>query len=309
MLTVFRHVRFHRGRGADDPLDFAAALFALALVFFLATSAYALSNYYFDPAYAKAPDWRALGKLISTQQKPGDIIVQNYNEMSAIYYRSGTLPVVTIPKDFWPTPDDEKSLEQVNRDYDRIWFLPASPDAWDPNHFSERYLQRHDQRLMDTQIAPLRLQLYSTPRQFTAKLIPVNARVGQATLVGYKIDGVGSDPQVPAHSTLVLRLYWRPIEKTGKDLRVFVHLVDATDRLVLQQDGIPAEGSWPTPEWLPGELIVDTYRLTTDAAPGAYSLFAGMYDPASMVRAPVSDANGVAQPSDRALIVKVTVTP
>ncbi|MDE3091784.1 MAG: hypothetical protein KGJ80_20620, partial [Chloroflexota bacterium] len=46
---------------------------AFCLLFFVGTSAYALTNYYFDPAYAKAPNWRALAQFIAARQQPGDL--------------------------------------------------------------------------------------------------------------------------------------------------------------------------------------------------------------------------------------------
>ncbi|MBI4788939.1 MAG: hypothetical protein HY782_18055 [Chloroflexi bacterium] len=280
--------------------------FVITLLFFGAVAAYALFNNYFDPAYAKAPDWRTLGQVIAARQQPGDVIAQNFNEMSALYYRNGTLPIVTIPKDFWATPDDEKSLEQLNRDYERIWFIPASPDSWDPNNFVERYLARHDELLADDKVGTLRVQLYSTPRAFQSQVTPVNARIGKATLVGYRIENAG---EIRSPAALQVRLYWRPLEKIENDLRVFVHLADANDRVVAQQDGVPANGIWPTPDWLPGELIVDTYQLQINAPPGTYSLVVGMYNPATLVRVAATDSTSAPLPNNRVLLTQIAITP
>ena len=275
-------------------------------LFFLGTATFALANNYFDPAYAKAPDWRTLGQFIAARQQPGDTIVQNFNEMSAVYYRNGTLPIVTVPKDFWATPDDEKSLEQLNRDYERIWFIPASPDSWDPNNFVERYLARHDQLLIDDKIGTLRVQLYSTPRAFQSQIVPVNARIGKATLVGYRVENAG---EIRSQAALQVRIYWRPLEKIENDLRVFVHVTDAADQVVAQQDGVPVNGIWPTPDWLPGELIVDTYQMQINAPPGAYSLVVGMYDPATVVRVAATDSTSAPLPNNRVPLTQITITP
>ena len=78
--------------------------------------------------------------------------------MSAIYYQSGTLPVMTLPKGYTGTPADEKTLQQLNQDYRRIWFIPAAPDFWDPEHYVEKYLTRADDREIDTRVAQFGLK-------------------------------------------------------------------------------------------------------------------------------------------------------
>ncbi len=287
------------------PWVLRAAPIVLCVVFIFWTSAAALSAYYFDPAYAKAPDWRGLMQFINARQQPGDIIVQNFNEMAATYYRSSTTPVVTLPKDYWQTNDDEATLQQLNRDYARIWFIPAPPDAWDPTHFVERYFTRHDDLLTDQSVSTLRAQLYATPRTFESQIRPVNARVGQAILVGYRLEA----SQVKRGGSLRLALHWRPVQQIQQDLHVFVHVTAPDGFVVAQQDGVPAGGTWSTRDWIPGESIVDTYTVSVDAAPGTYSLVAGMYDPTTLARVPVVDANGVPQTEDRIVLTQVTVVP
>ncbi len=271
---------------------------AIAILFFVATSAYALANYYFNPAYGKAPNWRALSNFIAERQQAGDIIIQNFTEMSAIYYRNNAIPVITLPKDYWATPADEKTLRQLNTEYRRLWFIPAQPDVWDPDQSIERLLSRYDDRMIDARVAEFRLQLYLTPREFGSKIIPVNARVGSATLLGYRTEGA---------RLLHVVLYWRATQKIERDSKVFVHLTDAGDRVVAQQDRVPAFGTYPMTDWQPGDLIVDAYDLQVDAAPGTYSLVVGMYDPATLERAPAFDTNGARLPNDRVMLTQVMI--
>ena len=272
--------------------------FFLAILFFLATSAFALANYYFNPAYAKSPDWRALAQFIAARQQPGDIVVQNFTEMSAIYYQRGAAPVITLPKDFNATADDEKRLRQLLNEYRRIWFIPAQPDWWDPDHVIEHLLARTADRELETRISVFRPQLYLSPREFESKMMAVNARVGNATLVGYRVEGTRH---------LRVTLYWRSAKKTEKDATVFVHLADTVDRVIAQHDGTPVRGTYPTSAWQPGELVVDGYELEVDAAPGTYSIIVGMYDPATLERLPASDANGARLQNDRVLLTQITI--
>ncbi len=250
--------------------------FALALLFFLSTAAYALANYYFDPAYAKAPNWRALAQFITDRQQLGDLVIQNFTEMSPIYYQNGSPPVLTVPKDYLPTAADEKTLQQLNQDYRRIWFIPAAPDFWDPNHFVEKYLTHADDREIDTRVAEFGVQLYLTPREFSLRMIPVNARISNTILLGYRVREATGALQFSAGATFTVVLYWRADQPIAKDFNILVQLVDANGRVVAQQGGAPAEGNYPTSQWRAGDLIVDAHELKVDAAPGAYTLVAGM---------------------------------
>ena len=278
--------------------------FAFLLLFFVSTSAYALSNYYFDPAYAKSPNWRALAQFIAERQQPGDIVVQNFTEMSPIYYQRGTLPVITLPKDYTATPADTTTLQQLNQDYSRIWFIPAAQDYWDPEHFVETYLTRSDDREIDTRVAEFGVQLYLTPRGFSSKIIPINTRVGNALLVGYRVRELeNSPPRIPKSASFTVVLFWRAQQPIEKDYHVFVHLIDAGGRVLAQHDGTPADGSYPTSQWRAGDLIVDAHELEADTTPGTYSLVVGMYDPATLVRVPVANS-----PSDQVLLTHVTIT-
>ncbi len=311
-LTATGEAR-RRGSGFDA----ARAVGAAGMLFFVLLSGYALANYYFDPAYAKAHNWRALMQFIVARREPGDIVVQNFTDDALSYYRNlllhqgrvaeqqpgcdnpqGYLPIVTLPKDFWHTPADETRLRRLNVECARIWFIPSTNQVWDPDQFVEKFLARTDDRVINTRVGGYRLQAYLTPRAFEARIVPVGAHIGKATLVGYRVEGA---------RVLRVVLYWRAEEKIEKDFTVFVHLADAGDRVIAQQDTMPVEGTFPTTQWQPGELIVDGYTLHVDAAPGAHTLFVGMYDGATLARVPAFDARGARVPDDRVWLTQVTV--
>jgi len=120
---------------------------------------------------------------------------------------------------------------------------------------------------------------------------PVHASLGaQAELVGYVL----SPATVRPGETLRLTLFWQARQWIAQDYTVFVHLLDAQGKLWGQHDGPPQEGVLPTSAWIPGELLRDEHILTVDAqAPaGDYRLAIGLYDPATLKRLPVFDAQG-----------------
>ena len=264
----------------------------------VASSVFAFWNFQFDPAYAKAPDWRGLTQQITAQ--PGDIVVQNFTEMSPLYYLGTTIPLTTLPKDYWYTPTDEKRLQQLNNDYRRIWFIPAAPDQWDSDHLVEKFLAHTDERVSIARAGTLSVQLYLTPHESQSKMVPVNTRVGDAILIGYRVEGA---------RTLHVVLYWQATRKIAKDYTVFVHLADANGNVMAQQDHAPAFGLYPTTAWQPGESIVDVYDVPVDAPAGIYSLIVGMYDPNTLIRLPVTDSNGNRLSDDQIVLTQITIAP
>jgi hypothetical protein len=127
---------------------------------------------------------------------------------------------------------------------------------------------------------------------FTSPTLPhsLDTTLGEiATLVGFDLAG-----EMQSGNTLTVTLVWRAEETPTTSYRVFLHLLDAEGNLVAQSDGVPAGWTRPTTGWLPGEYVTDTHTLTIppEAAPGEYTLQAGMYVPgdARLTAADGSDA-------------------
>lgn len=98
-----------------------------------------------------------------------------------------------------------------------------------------------------------------------------------------------------ADDVLQLNVTWQPLQPLNEDWKVFVHLVDASGRVLAQFDGQPLEGTYPTSHWIPGELVKDSYplMLPSDASTGPYRVFVGLYNEASGLRLPVpGDSEG-----------------
>lgn len=91
------------------------------------------------------------------------------------------------------------------------------------------------------------------------------------------IDLLGYE-QTVADGLLELTLYWRARGNMPADFVRFVHLIDATGAAVAQLDGHPAGNSYPTGQWVEGEVVTDSLRLDLPAVPpGAYQLATGFY--------------------------------
>jgi hypothetical protein len=99
-----------------------------------------------------------------------------------------------------------------------------------------------------------------------------------------------------------LTLYWRALALMDTPYTVFVHLLDAQNRVIAYGDAEPGNGTLPTTGWIENEYIVDPHTLALgETAPGTYSIEIGVYDPVTGTRLKTSDGQ------DRVLIEPVMV--
>jgi hypothetical protein len=90
-------------------------------------------------------------------------------------------------------------------------------------------------------------------------------------LHGYRLD--------QSSDALSLTLYWEALEDLATDYIRFVHLLDpAAENNVAQVDGLPQGNSYPTSQWIEGEVIADSVSFNLNQIPpGSYRLATGFY--------------------------------
>lgn len=113
----------------------------------------------------------------------------------------------------------------------------------------------------------------------------VGARFGESVAL------VTGDLLRAQQSSILLDLRWWSDGQMRGDHKLFVHVLDAEDRIVAQYDGYPAWGT-PPANWFPGELVYGV-RVDWDAplVPGVYRVALGLYDSVSLERLmPTGDA-------------------
>lgn len=122
--------------------------------------------------------------------------------------------------------------------------------------------------------------------------VAVNAHLGdKVELLGYS----GALGSAEPGDTLNLSLVWVDHGMLLDSWTVFLQLIDpATNAKAGQTDALPVCGSNETTNWRPGDLIVDPQQIAifADAAPGVYTLYAGMYNVVTGERLPVTLADG-----------------
>lgn len=108
----------------------------------------------------------------------------------------------------------------------------------------------------------------------------------------------------PRASGLEVRLFWKASAVPRTDYTVFVHLVDATDRLAAQSDAQPLDGAYPTSIWNPGETVADERLVPAPA--GQYRVYVGLYRWDTLERLPAV-LGGEPVPEERLLLGSITI--
>ena len=116
---------------------------------------------------------------------------------------------------------------------------------------------------------------------------PVQARLGESvTLLSYALDTNRATRQVN------LKLYWQAFAKMNSDYTAFVHVLDASGKVVAQRDASPRNGTYPTSIWDVGEIVSDEYALVVPpAARAPFTVEIGMYEQPSLKRLPVNNGD------------------
>lgn len=240
---------------------------ALALAAFLIVAFLALANYWNNPVYAKAPAWRELTNMINAEAKPGDIIVQNFPEMSLLYYDSTKLPLVVYPETYLPDSKTEQQLNATNANFQRVWFIPAAEDYWDPDQFVESWLDRRDDLLQESRAGEFRLRLYATPSSYLNTMHKTNLGLGvdqPISLLGYRT--------AVENGALKIVLYLRALEKPDADYDFWVQTRDATGNTLDGKMSAPVDGTYPTSLWRKNELVVDQHLFPNSSLATSFSV-------------------------------------
>jgi 4-amino-4-deoxy-L-arabinose transferase-like glycosyltransferase len=151
----------------------------------------------------------------------------------------------------------------------------------------------------------------SRQRQFEVPSIehPLTARFGEVvSLLGYNLE----EDEIAPGDVLHLTLYWQARREMDFSYTVFVHLLDAQNRIWGQRDSVPDRGQYPTMGWLEGEVVEDEYEIPVDPATrsGDYLIEVGLYDAAQpgYPRLSVLDEQGQVI-GDRVLLKEVKIKP
>ncbi|MFB0545769.1 MAG: ArnT family glycosyltransferase [Anaerolineae bacterium] len=151
-----------------------------------------------------------------------------------------------------------------------------------------------DRLLGEAELGPVEAQ--GRARNFEVPPIenPLEVNLGgKIKLLGYEIASREIEPGGALHLTL----YWQALREMDTSYTVFVHLLDAGNKIWGQRDSMPGNGALPTTGWVAGEVIVDEYEVVIqpEAPSGEYRIEVGLYEAATGRRLDVHDEQGEAQ--------------
>jgi hypothetical protein len=230
-------------------------------------------------------------------EQPADLLFTAYLVDAQTYERHAFSTVVPFDGLYrsqrWQ-PDDELAVP-IKIDVPEV--LPASTyrlgvTIYDPKIDAGLPLQdRPDSPNPDVQVGWLRFgQPTSSSGEGSAEALLNIESVQVQWQEGIELSKISlpDQPFTPG-GLLPVSLWWRPSQPVGRNLTVFVHLVDSEGNIIAQQDRLPLDGRWPTPAWRPDEVYHDTYEIVLpESLPvGAYGLRIGFYDTAG--RLPLDD--------------------
>jgi tetratricopeptide (TPR) repeat protein len=112
--------------------------------------------------------------------------------------------------------------------------------------------------------------------------------------IGYDLSATRLKPS----EVLPITYYWKALNKMNKSYAIFVHFskkkLSSSDFIrkvkqklgmsivdFFQQDHLPLQGSYTTNQWLPGEIIKESYQVQVPShlESGAYEIWVGVWDP------------------------------
>ena len=130
-------------------------------------------------------------------------------------------------------------------------------------------------------------------------------------MLGESIHLLGYDVR-PVSKGLDTTIYWQAEGRVSEDYTTFIHLLgpknpETGSTIWAESDAQPGNGTYPTSQWRPGQIIVDRYYLQIpDQSPRQnYQLEVGMYILATGARLPVR-VNGQPSPDNSVLLGDVT---
>jgi uncharacterized membrane protein len=263
----------------------------------LATQVWGVSNYYFNPQFAKSPPWRDVMDYIARKAHPGDALIYTAPLPTILFYNQEHIPAyLVIPRGAETSlPEAVTEIEKVFEDHGRVWLVPAAPSHWQAAHQTEPWLDRHSVRLDQTFFRVVHIGLYESPAMFFEAMTPQPARFEDGIqLTGFRLPGGESRLSLSKEDSIPLTLAWIAESTPTKAYTVFTHLVGPDGMLWGQWDNPPVWGSYPTSEWATGEIVFDQYLIPIKkgAPPGEYRLRIGLYDPVTGTRLPTLDDTG-----------------
>jgi 4-amino-4-deoxy-L-arabinose transferase-like glycosyltransferase len=264
----------------------APAVGLLSTIFLLAAFVPAIQADYFDPA-GFGDDTRGLARFVESQAGENDVVLIDVPYPFDYYYR-GRAPVHYLFVDIHTVA---QRLTELCQGRERVFWIRWHKSDTDPRGAVLFLLDKYGQPLGQAGFRGYDILWYQLPPHGTFSLIsefnPIDVDfANEISLVGYAYGGRGAGATsseaeveagvVPAGKRMWATLQWQLQQKVERGYKVALLLKDNRGHLIGQDDR---------------QLINDRHLYT----PGQYTVEVAVYEPESLARLDVLDANGAPQ--------------
>lgn len=234
---------------------------------------------YTDPNITR-DDTRAAVQHITEALAPGDVVVMQRDNFAAHYYGLKGANILAAPKGLHGTLTNETQIvNEINTQAaKRVRLMLWQDDVVDPQRLLESTLWANGFQIGELNYRQIRLPLFqvqSPLRPITFS--PITAQFGEALA----LNGVWLRPSAIAGDWFYVVLRWQPLRPIPADYKVFIHVIDATGKLVFQRDKLALSELMPMSAWPTDQPLRDPYAVVVpaDLPAGEYRVVLGVYDP------------------------------
>lgn len=294
----------------------------------LVACGYSLYRFHFNPAY-RADDYRSAVQFIQENWQPGDVLMANagYTYTAFVYYarlpgleRQRLVPyrrpqttdhpillqtgtVGGSAQLGWGDPRADfyamsragtlAALEQLSRDYHRLWLLRSYDTVTDPSGLIRGWLAEH--------AIPIEDRLFSGPSNIRGQGFLLNGPARQPDAAnkpvsfsnGLRLAGwyLPDHPWQPGQ-TIYVKLWWQATAPPSADYKMSLKLWAPTGALAAQgRDEWPGGTLHRATTWTPGQVVYHPGQITLppDIPPGRYWLNVELYHPQTLQPLPRLD--------------------
>jgi hypothetical protein len=286
----------------------------LSAVFLLAAFVPAIQADLFDPA-GFGDDTRGLAHFIERQAGENDVVLIDVPYPFDYYYHESAQQCRRAPAHylFVDIHTVAQRLTELCQGRERVFWIRWHKSDTDPRGSVLFLLDKYGQPLGQTGFRGYDVLWYQLPLHgtfsLTSEINPIDADFAdQISLMGYAYGGQGAGATsseaevearvVPAGKNMWAVLQWQLQQKVERDYKVALLLKDSRGHLIGQDDRqLINDRHLYTSSWWLDEVVTNVYDLLVPDGipPGQYTVEVAVYEPESLVRLDVFDANGAPQ--------------
>ena len=223
-------------------------------------------------------DWRELASRFTRLQRPGDLVVHSYDWIQG--YLHSYLPATIDQNYLFFTATELQELQRMVKSRSRVWFLDYQTTPFAVGNFAGEWMREHYGLATSESFGNAQMTLFMRP------VVGKELREVAGFSNGIELHWHAFETQAIPGDALSVDLVWMAPAVNLEAYQIFLHLVDADDRLWAGRDGGPMNDLRPTISWRHGETVRSAHALLLplELPSGHYHLHAGMYDLESGVR-------------------------